>query len=228
MATPNDTSISSASDSGSIVLQKGSESNEDVGMVFPEDLMEVHLDWDEGSILSESISWDDYSLTLDKGQWETDLMEDVLDNQSLPQLPQPPIRSAAVPRVVRKSARINGARQVQQRPRASPAVNVLAKNKQNQRRSKFNKQRELCCNHCHKVFGSHSALALHLHAHTDNHKCADCGKCFESMSLLAIHRRKHTGVKPFQCPDCEKAFSQRGNMERHKRAQICSRRSTRS
>ncbi len=55
------------------------------------------------------------------------------------------------------------------------------------------------------------------------HKCVYPGcntVCFSNSSLI-IHHRVHTKLKPFKCKNCDKRFSQQGNLRRH--IESCSR-----
>ena len=49
------------------------------------------------------------------------------------------------------------------------------------------------------------------------HSCKMCGKSFPCKSALKKHERVHTGEKSYKCDDtCEKAFTQRRHLVRHK------------
>uniref|UniRef100_A0A672REC7 C2H2-type domain-containing protein n=1 Tax=Sinocyclocheilus grahami TaxID=75366 RepID=A0A672REC7_SINGR len=65
------------------------------------------------------------------------------------------------------------------------------------------------CRFCAKVFGSDSALQIHLRSHTGERpfKCNICA------SALQIHERTHTGEKPFGCSICGRAFTTKGNLK---------------
>ena len=45
----------------------------------------------------------------------------------------------------------------------------------------------------------------------------DCGKICNKTWDLLDHMRKHTGEKPYKCLICNKSFSQRGNVIKHKK-----------
>lgn len=44
--------------------------------------------------------------------------------------------------------------------------------------------------------------------------CQDCNFMTSSRSLLEIHTRRHTGIKPYVCPDCGKAFQQSSGLSK--------------
>ncbi|XP_026095318.1 sal-like protein 1 isoform X1 [Carassius auratus] len=50
---------------------------------------------------------------------------------------------------------------------------------------------------------------------TFKHKCRFCAKVFGSDSALQIHLRSHTGERPYKCNICGNRFSTRGNLKVH-------------
>lgn len=47
------------------------------------------------------------------------------------------------------------------------------------------------------------------------HRCRFCGKVFGSDSALQIHLRSHTGERPFKCNLCPSSFTTKGNLKVH-------------
>uniref|UniRef100_A0A670ZJ14 C2H2-type domain-containing protein n=1 Tax=Pseudonaja textilis TaxID=8673 RepID=A0A670ZJ14_PSETE len=72
------------------------------------------------------------------------------------------------------------------------------------------------CHFCGKIFGSDSALQIHLRSHTGErpYKCNICGNRFTTRALQ-LHYGQHGGERPFKCKVCGRAFSTRGNLRAH-------------
>uniref|UniRef100_A0A6A7G937 Homeotic protein spalt-major-like n=2 Tax=Hirondellea gigas TaxID=1518452 RepID=A0A6A7G937_9CRUS len=53
------------------------------------------------------------------------------------------------------------------------------------------------------------------------HRCRYCGKVFGSDSALQIHVRSHTGERPFKCNICGNRFTTKGNLKVHFQRHSC-------
>ncbi len=56
-----------------------------------------------------------------------------------------------------------------------------------------------------------------------NHPCGFCGKMFIRPAELQRHVRTHTGEKPYKCDYCDKAFTTKGNKDKHVSSQCAPR-----
>jgi hypothetical protein len=76
------------------------------------------------------------------------------------------------------------------------------------------------CNHCN-VFIKGSPYNLKLHERTHSglkpFQCDECEATFVSSAALTSHKRTHSGSKPYQCDKCEISFSHLSSLKIHKR-----------
>lgn len=77
------------------------------------------------------------------------------------------------------------------------------------------------CSLCEKVFKRKEHLAQHMKLHLGLRpfKCdqAGCNKSFSRKEHLMRHVISHTGKKMFSCEFCQKLFSRKDNLNKHKR-----------
>ena len=87
------------------------------------------------------------------------------------------------------------------------------------------------CLYCEKRFTRKFRLRVHLSImHSEIvgipkipwYKCdfQDCDKIFSEKGNLQVHKRSHTGEKPFNCDLCQKTFSASGNRQDHERRHL--------
>lgn len=81
------------------------------------------------------------------------------------------------------------------------------------------KPNDFDCNECSNAYKTKSRLNRDIknrHMAEKRLSCAICSKGFNDGFDLKRHIRTHTGVQPYKCDDCEKAFTQLGSLESHR------------
>ncbi|XP_052263252.1 uncharacterized protein LOC127866613 isoform X2 [Dreissena polymorpha] len=82
-------------------------------------------------------------------------------------------------------------------------------------------QKPFPCNHCHKKYTNKKSLVIHQRTHTGElpYLCSLCGRRCASKIALKSHLKCHDGQGggfPAQCDICQRMFSRKHLMERHK------------
>ena len=79
---------------------------------------------------------------------------------------------------------------------------------------KKEKEGELCCKLCDKLFPSQSSYKQHAVVHTKEKKfeCPECGKMFGTQAILYNHKGVHN---PIKCEHCERTFAQKAAYKNH-------------
>lgn len=74
------------------------------------------------------------------------------------------------------------------------------------------------CELCSKQFRTAAFLRRHIvcfHERVRGYQCDICGRSFSEKRNVDDHRRTHTGERPFVCETCGKSFAQRSSMKIH-------------
>lgn len=74
------------------------------------------------------------------------------------------------------------------------------------------------CEICNKQFRTAAFLRRHtvcFHERVRGYQCDICGRSFSEKRNVDDHRRTHTGERPFVCETCGKSFAQRSSMKIH-------------
>lgn len=74
------------------------------------------------------------------------------------------------------------------------------------------------CEICSKKFRTAAFLRRHIvcfHERVRSYQCDICGRSFSEKRNVDDHRRTHTGERPFVCETCGKSFAQRSSMKIH-------------
>lgn len=74
------------------------------------------------------------------------------------------------------------------------------------------------CEICNKQFRTAAFLRRHIvcfHERVRGYQCDICGRSFSEKRNVDDHRRTHTGERPFVCETCGKSFAQRSSMKIH-------------
>uniref|UniRef100_A0A8D8HDM6 Zinc finger protein 425 n=1 Tax=Culex pipiens TaxID=7175 RepID=A0A8D8HDM6_CULPI len=76
----------------------------------------------------------------------------------------------------------------------------------------------MSCNVCGKGFVNQSYLTAHLRIHADE-KTFRCNICkqatFKTKKSLIDHKNRHLGLKPFECGQCQKVFTNQYLLQQH-------------
>jgi len=77
-------------------------------------------------------------------------------------------------------------------------------------------KKTLICNICQLEFESYTTFDMHNWGfHQTRPSCDICGKVFKNSSRMKTHRKIHAGLRPFQCQECGKAFTERPSLRKH-------------
>jgi uncharacterized Zn-finger protein len=80
-------------------------------------------------------------------------------------------------------------------------------------------EKKFKCEKCDKTFYTKQHLNIHIKCHLKLWTCDLCGKKEATKGYLKIHLMVHLNPKTFKCDICEKCFTFRENLTRHRKTQ---------
>lgn len=73
------------------------------------------------------------------------------------------------------------------------------------------------CSVCSKLWRTASELKNHAKTHSNmKYICEVCGQAYKHKCHFNVHMGMHVGINPFTCQLCNKSFTQKGALQRHR------------
>ncbi|KAI5634579.1 zinc-finger double domain-containing protein [Phthorimaea operculella] len=96
------------------------------------------------------------------------------------------------------------------------------KPKEKERKKKMSTKNQKCipvaCPECNQMFSNKYRMQIHLKRHTvtERYVCDQCDKSYSNLGNLTVHRRVvHEGILKIHCPVCGEAFPSRATRDAH-------------